>query len=60
MKRRKLLLGLGVAVMLPVGGRCADRERLMSYSANYVEAHRWTGALTARFLKGEKPAQMPV
>jgi putative ABC transport system substrate-binding protein len=61
--RRAQILGLAARHGVPVMyGNRADVEAggLMSYGANLPDASRQLGIYTARILKGEKPAELPV
>jgi putative ABC transport system substrate-binding protein len=60
---RTSILALAARHRLPAmyGGRAYPEDGgLMSYGASVPEAYRQVGMLTARILRGEKPADLPV
>jgi putative ABC transport system substrate-binding protein len=61
--RRKQLIGLterhAIASIFPWRDAVADGA-LMSYGGDLAEAHRQVGVYTARILKGDKAADLPI
>ncbi|AMN40366.1 ABC transporter substrate-binding protein [Rhodoplanes sp. Z2-YC6860] len=61
--RRDQIVGLAARHRMPAvyfSRDFADAGGLMSYGPNIVDAYRLVGVYTARVLKGERPADLPV